>query len=440
MSSFLPTHRLFGLVLVSMAVSGAAWGAFGHLDIVVTATGKLVPTNYVQVSQPVESGVVKEVLVKDGSVVSAGQVLVRLDPLYTAKDVESAYAERIQLGLRLVRINAELSGSPFMPADISAFVGADSQSSIVLLSSFETLKAASAAEYSSRRQAFLASKHDAQFTEARAEADLSSAEARLEKLSKTSPLAAEQAEMWARLHKEGFVSRAATADKLLAQFDLDGELSMQRRIVESARLARSQASLSSQRVDTEYVKMLSQEKSEVEAALAKVKAELEKREHRAAQTVLRAPVAGMVSGLALKTAGQVVQGGGALLSLVPLNEPLMFEGWLKNEDAGYVTPGMPLNVKLATYPFQKYGWLEGEVVWVGADAETPETMRNASGEPLFYRLRGKLKAQAINRDNKTFPAKAGMQAVTDIQIGERSPLEYLTSPLKKVLLESAREK
>lgn len=431
MSSFLPSHRLFGGLLVSMASAAALWAYFGHLDIVVTSTGKLVPTAYVQVSQPVESGVIKEVLVKDGSVVKAGQVLVRLDPVYADKDVESTYAEHLQLTLKLARINAELTGSPFTPGALGESKFSANHASFV---------AAASSEYAFRRQAYIAAKQDAQFSASRAASDLDSSLERRDKLAKTSPLAEEQAVMWERLNKAGFVSRAATADKLLSKFDLAGELSMQGKVVESARIVKTQAVLAVQRVDVEYRKSLAQEKSEAEAGLAKAKAELAKRVHRAAQTELRAPVDGIVSGLAIKTAGQVVQGGGVLLSLVPANEPLMFEGWLKNEDAGYVTPGMSLKVKLSTYPFQKYGWLEAEVVWVGADAETPDSMKNTAGEPLFYRLRGKLTAQALVRNGHNFPAKPGMQAVADIQIGERSPLEYLISPLKKVLLESAREK
>lgn len=138
--------------------------------------------------------------------------------------------------------------------------------------------------------------------------------------------------------------------------------------------------------------------------------------------------------------GQVVPSGTTLLEVVPRDEPLMLEGWVRNEDAGFVVPGMPVKVKLAPYPFQKYGLLEGTVQWVGADSETPESMRNVAGELLFYRVRVVLNAQQLERDGKVFEARPGMQAVADIQVGRRSLFEYLTSPLKKTVLEAARER
>jgi hemolysin D len=381
----------------------------------------------------VHSGIVKEVLVQDGTEVKAGQVLVRLDALPANKDVDATYAEHLQLSMALSRVQAELTNKPFTFHDVGHARDARPQV-------YASLLATTTSQHIARNQAYQASLQDAQYAALKADTDLQSAKERLAKLTKTVPLAAEQGVMWERLNKEGFVSRAATADKLLAQFDLAGELEMQRSVVASARTAQTQAVLARSRVNLEYQRTLTQEQTDTEINLTKVTAELAKREHRAEQTELRAPVDGTISGLSIKTSGQVVQGGAPLLSLVPKDEPLMFEGWLKNEDAAYITPGMHIKVKLATYPFQKYGWIEGEVTWVGADAETPETMRNTAGEPLFYRLRGALRTQALERSGKLFAGKPGMQAVADIQIGNRSPLEYLTSPLKKVLLESAREK
>jgi HlyD family secretion protein len=176
------------------------------------------------------------------------------------------------------------------------------------------------------------------------------------------------------------------------------------------------------------------------ADLASAEAEAAKRTHRLQQTTLTAPVAGTVNGLAALAVGQVVSSGSTLLTVVPQGEALRLEGWLRNEDAAYVTPGMPAKVKAAAYPFQKYGWVEAEVFWIGVDAETPESMRNAQGEPLFYRVRFDLKRQTLTRDGQAYALKPGMQAVGDIQIGKRTLFEYLTSPMRKVLLEAGREK
>lgn len=77
----LSPHRVLGAVLVLALTSFGCWAALGSLDIVVTAQGRLVPENFVRLSQPSEGGIVKEVLVKDGDTVKAGQVLLKLDAL-----------------------------------------------------------------------------------------------------------------------------------------------------------------------------------------------------------------------------------------------------------------------------------------------------------------------------------------------------------------------
>lgn len=217
-------------------------------------------------------------------------------------------------------------------------------------------------------------------------------------------------------------------------------IAAQRMALMAQSAAAEQASAGLLRVQTEYQKALQVERAQVLAELSKVKADLSKAEHRIALSELRSPVAGVVNSLAVKTPGQVVQAGAALLTVVPENESLIAEVWVRNEDAGLVSPGMPVKVKLVAFPFQKYGWIEGEVRWIGADSETPEFMRNTAGETLFYRARIALNRQQLTRDGKQFQAKPGMQVVADIQLGERTLLEYLTSPLKKTVLEAARER
>lgn len=433
MASFLPAHRMFNGILVTLAATVMLWAYFGHLDIIISASGKLVPQKYVQISQAIEAGRIKELLVKDGESVKSGQPLIRLDAVSADKDVDAILAEYVQLTISQLKLKAELANQPFIvPAKLEGIKDYPSK--------YASLLATLSAQHLARLQAYDASIQDARYTKNKTDSDLQSALEKLSKLSRSVALVNEQGVMWDKLSKEGFVARAAVLDKLLPQTDLKGELDMQKSLVESAKTASIQAKLALDRVTLEYRRTLTQEQSEQALNLQKITAELAKREHRATQFELKAPTDGVISGINIKGIGQVVQSGAPLLSLVPKNEPLIFEGWLKNEDAGYVTPGMPIKVKLATYPFQKYGWLTGEVTWVGADAETPETMRNSAGEPLFYRIRGLLHSQSLKRNEQLFQSKAGMAAVADIQIGDRSPFEYLTSPLKKVILEAAHEK
>jgi HlyD family secretion protein len=253
-------------------------------------------------------------------------------------------------------------------------------------------------------------------------------------------LAASAESAHANLKREGFVSELNYQEKLKERIEREQDSRALKATVRANEAAVAQAKASLSSVSSDLFKQLAQERTQALTQQEHTRAELAKAEHRSKLTEIRAPVDGVVNGLAVRTAGQVVAAGAVLLTIVPDAEELVTEAWLRNDDVGFVSPGMPAKVKLATYPFQKYGWLTGEVTSIGADSEVPESMRNTQGEPLFYKVRIKLAAQALIRDGKSFSAKSGMQAVADIQLGERTLLEYLTSPLKKAVLEAARER
>ena len=125
----------------------------------------------------------------------------------------------------------------------------------------------------------------------------------------------------------------------------------------------------------------------------------------------------------------------------------MAEVQIKNSDAGFITRTTPAKLKVASFPFQKYGLVEGEVTHFSADASDtvggrPEEI-NQEGRLAVtanYKAQIKLKHQHLMRDNKTFRLLPGMQVVAEIHLGSRSVLEYLLSPVQKTVSEAARER
>jgi HlyD family secretion protein len=420
---FIGTHRLFIAALSAAFFAFVGWAFFAEIDTVVSAQGKLAPVSFVRVAQPVEGGVIRAIRVKDGETVAAGATLLELDPLYAAEDAKSSGSQLDRLKLQLARIDAELAGASFAPREGP-----------------EALRVAALNEYALRKQALATSLAEARAAAERATSDARTADEQLSRARQLLPLVAKQSGMQQELLSQGFVSDAAATDKLRELVDARQELAARQAAVQSSRAGVAQAQAAIARVHADYRRQLAAERAQVIADLATAEAESAKRSHRLQQTALTAPVAGTVNGLAALSVGQVVSAGSTLLTVVPQGEALRLEGWLRNEDAAYVAPGMPAKVKAAAYPFQKYGWVEAEVSWIGVDAETPESMRNAQGEPLFYRVRFDLKRQALTRGGQSYVLKPGMQAVGDIQIGKRTLVEYLTSPMRKVLLEAAREK
>ena len=137
------------------------------------------------------------------------------------------------------------------------------------------------------------------------------------------------------------------------------------------------------------------------------------------------------------------------MTLVPHGESLRAEVWVSNQDVGFVRIGQQAKVKLAAYPFQKYGMVDARVVQVSADAtEAPSANtrsdalfgRDRPMGPLAFRAVVELATQHLDAGDSRFLLKPGMQVVAEIKLGERTLLEYLLAPVQKAVHEAARER
>ncbi|MDF2180639.1 HlyD family efflux transporter periplasmic adaptor subunit [Neptuniibacter sp. CAU 1671] len=89
--------------------------------------------------------------------------------------------------------------------------------------------------------------------------------------------------------------------------------------------------------------------------------------------IITAPVDGIVRELAIHTIGGVVTAAQPLMKIVPENQTLEAEAWLENKDIGFVTAGQPAELKVHTFPFTKYGIIDGEVQ---ISRQVPQRMSN----------------------------------------------------------------
>ncbi len=158
-------------------------------------------------------------------------------------------------------------------------------------------------------------------------------------------------------------------------------------------------------------------------------------------------VIGVVKDIATHTAGTVVQPGTVMLTLVPVTEKLRAEVMVSNEDIGFVRVGQPVKIKLAAFPFQKYGMLDGRVEHVSADAQDRAlqeaaiaTSQPRQNLPLSFKTLVALDAMNLKLDGAILKLNAGMQTTAEIKLGEQTVMEYLLSPVRKAFHEAARER
>ena len=150
-----------------------------------------------------------------------------------------------------------------------------------------------------------------------------------------------------------------------------------------------------------------------------------------------------IKDLATHTAGTVVAPGTILLTIVPLDEPLVAEVWIRNADAGFVQSNQKARIKIAAYPFQKYGLLDGVVKQVGADAQArsdSSSLALKAEQDAAYRALINLDSGRVKGGVEKLRLVPGMQVSAEIHLGTRTVLEYLLSPVQKVVHEAGRER
>jgi membrane fusion protein, hemolysin D len=425
-----PLPRLFLYLLAALFAGLVIWALIGRLDVIAVAPGKLVPSSYVKVVQPSDAGIVKDILVREGDLVQAGQVLVRMDASLSQADTRQIASQLMITGLQLRRIDAELSGQvpERLPDDDPV--------------SFEQVLA----QYHAHRQAHLDALGGERAALSRAEQGLMRARRDEAKLRETLPIYQDQERAWKQLVDEGFAGRLQAEDRKRQRIETEQDLKGQAHTIEGARASIQQSRERIAQIESTYRQDLYSERVETLAKFQTLTQEWEKQAHRNELLELKAPQEGVIKDLATHTEGAVLQPGTVLMTIVPANEPLRAEVWLDNRDRGFIHEGQKVRVKVAPYPFQKYGMVEGVVKYVSADAS--ESQRNPgpeaqNGPPTpAYQFRSivELQEQALEADGARHKLMPGMQVDAEISLGERTVMEYLLSPVRKAFNEAGRER
>lgn len=424
-----PLARTILIALLGLCTLLVCWGCFGRLDIVAVAHGKLVPKTQLKIVQPSENGIVQEILVREGDYVRKGQVLMRMDGTEVRAGRATRLYDRHRFALTLRRINAELTGQALTRHDGDP----------------DDLFAGVLAQYQANRSTYLNTQAGYRRAVEKTRHDLAAATENKTRMGEALVHYRQQDEAYNQLSKNGHIARLMATDKHRERQEKERELKAQESVLQSAAADVERAAVLLIQTRDEYHRSLQTERVEVMAQLAAVEQELAKEERRHELLELRAPEDGVVKDVATHTPGTVVSPGTIMLTLVPHNEELLAEVLVENDDVGFVMHGQPVKLKLATFTFQKYGLLNGMVEQVGADAssrshEKADETRTDGPERLVYKSTITLDRQFLAYNGNSYPLLPGMQVSAEIQLGTRTLIEYLLSPVAKTALEACRER
>jgi hemolysin D len=420
-----PLPRWTMRVLMAMTAAALLVAILGRLDIVVTASGQFIPDARVKVIQPAITGVVREIQVRDGQRVNAGQLLVKLDTTQAAADADKAHASKLDAQLAASRANALLAsqrdGKTPQVAHVDGAPDDRMQEAQRLVEGawFEYLDQTSGAQAELLKR----------------EAELDSTRAEIAKLVQTSPLARQQADAYRALVAEKYVARNDYLDKEQGALDKEHELAAQR-----AHAKELSAGIAEQRaqVDGTASKFRRDQLDELEKATQQItqnRADETKAQTRQQLLSLTAPVNGTVQQLSVHTLGGVVTTAQSLMEIVP-DDALEVEAKLENKDVGFVQVGQRAAVKIEAFPYTRYGYLDGTVTEVSNDAVQDRSRKNGASFPIRIRL----KTNRIRVDSRWITLTPGMAVTADIRTGKRSVMDYFLDPLMQTTQESMRER
>ena len=424
----LPRAVLYGtLALLSASF---LWAYFAPLDIIAVAPGKIVPQGYLQIVQPTESGVIKEILVTEGAQVKAGQTLARMDARVSDADNRQLQNELRLKRLQLRRIDAELGGAPWKrvaddPAELFAQVEA---------------------QLNARRQAHFGALEIERAILVKAEQDLKSAQEVEAKLQKTIPLYIQREAAYDQLVKDGFAGTLMHLERQRDRIEKEQDLRAQQFNIASLKATISQVGKRIAQITSSYHQQLQNERIDAEAQYHRLQQDWEKQAHRHALLELKAPQDGIVKDLATHTLGSVVAPGTVVMTLVPDGDALLAEVWVTHLDAGLVEPGQAAKLKLTAYPFQQYGMLDARVRHISPDASEATDQKSARNAGIqdqsasSFRALIELPQPFVQAQGKRYRLSPGMQVNAEINLGTRTVMQYLLAPVQRTLHEAGRER
>lgn len=425
-----PLPRAVLYAMLGLLGTLLVWAYLAPLDIIAVAPGKIVPQGYLQIVQPSESGVIKEILVTEGAQVKAGQVLARMDARLSEADSRQLQNELKLKRLQLRRIDAELTGVPLRRL-------ADDPPELI---------AQVEAQLHARRRAHLGALEIERAILVKAEQDLRGAQEVEAKLQKTIPLFIQHEAAYDQLVKDGFAGKLMHLERQRDRIEKEQDLRAQQFNIASLTATISQVNKRIAQITSSYHQQLQNERIDAESYFHKLQQDWAKQSHRHALLDLKAPQEGTVKDLATHTLGSVVSPGTVVMTLVPRGDALLAEVWVTHLDAGRVEPGQEVKLKLTAYPFQHYGMMDGRVKHISPDAGEPadqKSARNAGIQDLpasAFRALIELPEAFIQAQGKRHRLSPGMQVSAEIHLGTRTVLQYLLSPVQKTLHEAGRER
>jgi len=407
-----PLGRTIMMLIIITIVFFALWTYFGQIDIVVTTRGTVIADGENKLLQPLDTGIVSKILIKEGDYVHKGQPMMEIDPSTTAPELQSTNENLRYSRLEIRRIKATLAGTGFGGGRGS---GAE-----------ET-----------QRQLYEASTNALQKNLASKEAELRSLESQIEN-EKVEKQENESLLVVAKEKEE----RLSTVIDIIAKEDYEklknDMLTYEDNIAQEghkiSQLTHEQSKVQEEigKIESEFRQTHLQDLSEKEKDATDLSAKYKELSFKNAKQVICAPVDGHVDEMYVHTVGGVVTPAEKLVSIVPAQTPLVVKAVAQNQDIGFVAVGQSVAIKVDAFEFQKYGMFEGKVKMISRDSHEDEKKKD-DGKTFDVYITPTTKFLKVEGRKEIL--KPGMTVNAEVKVGKRRIIEFFIYPLIKYMNE-----
>ncbi len=414
-----PFGRATAMIIMLLFVLAILWAAWGKIDIIAVAQGKIIPSSHSKIIQPLETGVISRIYVHEGQHVNRGDPLIDMDSTSSRADTARLENELKAARVEAARIRALLAGK----SEFNVPEGVDEPTYLL----HSRLLKDQLREY----QARIASAKS-QVDQRRAAVEL--AQVNIQHLEETVALLDERSRAMREMLTDKYVSRIKYLELEEQRLEKAQLLAAERKKLVQDGSALDEAGKQLETLRSEFDKNNRAKLSELDSRIRSLTEELVKAKTRTAYQHLVSPIDGIVQQLAVHTVGGVVTPAQQLMVIVPREDNLEIEAWVQNRDIGFVDAGQEVEIKVEAFPFTRYGLINGKVISLSKDAVPMENVG------YVYAARVSMSRNTMDIGNKTVELTPGMNVTVEVKTGKRRVIEFILSPLLRGIQETARER
>jgi hemolysin D len=424
-----PLGTLFLWTIISLMVIVLLGLFLVKVDVVVTARGKIIPVGDVKVVQPLDTGVITGIHVKEGDLVKKGAILLEIDPSIDKADLEGKEKNLKNSSMAMERVHAVLENRGFSPREKGGHN--------------ETVQTQTA-QYNAQRNLYFSTLQEKEKAYRETQSALDTLKNEIRSLKELVEVTREDERRQKALVEVGALAENRYREKMRERMNLEKEYGIKTGQFDqtATRLERIKDEVLTfkntfrEKLISEYAVNM-QNKNTLAAEVSSIK-------FKQGKKFIISPVDGYIHLLPVKTVGGVVTTAQPVVTLVPENTPLVVHAVVFNKDSGFVKEGQRCVIKVDAYDFQRYGSVEGTVQTInpfsldekeGVSGKEKGSETEAGGYPVRLKM---LADTLKTKDGTIYRVKPGMSVTAEINVGKRRVIEFFLFPVIRYLDEGLK--